>query len=331
MDANNITVYFENFENSNRSLFMGLFLLISILIIVLNIPSVLIVFTAMTKRINVYNAQVLLCLSVTDLIFGLFFLSFNIINSTKSTFTYKECAVLLFGMLTSSLSSHCQILGIAIERCVAIKRKVNWNSTALANKKFSSKMLLILPWSVSIVFVLMMYMVYLNSVKGDNSMCVLHEFSPGVYTTIGVVSIAIQISTWIFLSRTIYFLVRHLKQCPIQTQGGKREIRTAVTFIIIAIVWTILIFPHLVVQCFGSLMGGVSQTTRSVLAVLPILTCVINPILYLIRIKRLRYLMLTSIVSLCCKTKIAPLNSQCRNHVVGFRRRDMVAQIYIVP
>ena len=140
-------------------------------------------------------------------------------------------------------------------------------------------------------------------------MCRHFKFAKNIYSTIGIILAVTQVFTWFFLGYIIYFLVCHLKEGPNLSQTSTHEIRTAVTFSIIALICTFLTVPYIILQSFESLMENVSQTTRTSLGILPIFTCVINPIVYLFRIERLRKLLMKSVRLLCCKQKITPVST----------------------
>lgn len=310
----------ENIENTNMNVVVVLNFLIAILIIVLNLPSAVVIFASFTKNLHLQSAHVLLGLSATDLIFGLFLLSFHILSYINSKFVVKECAVLVYGMLSTRFSSHCQILGIAVERFAAVRKK--FPATPDERKK-AAMTVIIVPWFVSIIFMSIIH--HFSHHDEYNSSCRFFKFTKDVYVTVGIVSVAVQLLTWFFLCCIVYHLICYLKEVQIQTERSRHEVRTAVTFTIVAIVCTCLNAPYLVIQCSEALMEEVSQTVRTITSILSILICIVNPLLYLIRIRRLRNLMHRSLMHLLCKSPVTPVNAEI--HGVANGRTPMVAII----
>lgn len=275
--------------------------------VLVNIPSVIIVISSIFQKTKIKNIHVL-SLSITDALFGL--CGFLVIDThVRTDISFYNCVIRFYVISVSYVASSTHILGICIDRVCAICFNIE---IFKVNRKAVAMITIAASWMFAFVS---MIVVYLQINDNGNKICSLTRIFPKSNPITAVIMATIQLGIIISTFILLWHLVQHHKQMRrLQVRNiSKTDIRICVTITAIVVMCTLFNTPWNVVLFYGPLVEWPRRSLRNSLFILSGFNSVLNPIIYIFKIKEYRQLIRNSICSLrCSKTKVSPDLSDLR-------------------
>ena len=293
----NLTESFTDIDDMYSPYVIAFLYFFFTMIIVLNVPAVFIVSMSLFRNIDLKNSQVLLSLSITDMLFGVFCVVIINSNLTSDEISYKECLVRYIMLAVSYSVSNTHVFSISLERVCKICLKMN---VFTENRKCCSMLSVILSWAFSITFITIV--VLLNAAENRKDECSLSRFVLNELPFVPLMAISVQVGTLINISILVIFLFRH--HCQMQRlkmlKVGRDDVRLCISVTIISAVCIVLHMPWNIIMIYGSLGESQSQYVKNSAFLFAAFTSIINPIVYIFRIQKFRQLLINSINAMCC-------------------------------
>ncbi|CAC5374263.1 unnamed protein product [Mytilus coruscus] len=256
----NMTEMFTDIEDIYPPYVVAFLYFFFTVIIVMNVPSAFIVVVSFFRNIDLKNSQVLLSLSITDMLFGVCCAVIIHSNLTSGKISYKECLLRYILTSVSYSVSNTHVFSISLERVFKICLKMN---IFTKNRKMCSLLSVILSWAFSCTFIALV--VILMSTDNGEEECSLSRIVPNEFPFVPLMVISIQVGTLINISILVIFLFRHHRQMQKLKMliVGRDDVRLCITVTIVSAVCTILHMPWNIIMIYGTLGEPQPQFVRN--------------------------------------------------------------------
>ncbi|CAG2208133.1 TAAR [Mytilus edulis] len=296
-NAANVTEIVTDMENIYPSYVIAFFYSFFTMIIVMNVPSVFILNVSLCRNIDLKNSQMLLSLSITDMFFGVCCVVGINSNLKSDGISYNEC---LWRYIIASVSysvSNIHVFCISFERVCEICLKLN---IFTENRKMCSFLSVILSWTFSGAFVALV--IILGPKDNGERECPLSRLASNEFPYVYLMAITFQVGTIINITILAIFLFRHVRQMQKLNlrKEGPDNIRLCITVTIISAVCTVLHLPWVIIRIYEPLVESQPQFVRNAAFIFAAFPSIINPIIYIFRIRKFRQLLINSINAMCC-------------------------------
>lgn len=264
-----------------------------------NIPAIIVVILSYCKKTNFKNCAVLLSLSASDFLFSVIWISMIETYSNPDIDTsFTECLIRWVAAGTSYYVSNIHILCISMDRILVLCFDMVSIKT---NRQLVTLFCTVISWFFPLTIVLLMA-IFRSHDTGETG-CSLSRIFPKGTPYMSIFLLVIQ--TGILVNTII--LVGYLRYHQIQMKNinvsGRRDNKTIITICIISTVCTTLNIPWSCLMLYGTIVEWPSRFTRFTIFIFSAMTSFVNPIVYVLRIKKFRALLFRTVRWGFCMTR----------------------------
>jgi len=284
--------------------------LLPIVTIVFNMPTVVLVVVSIIRKKKVRNFH-LLSLGISDSFVGLSsYLMAETYKQSTTQLSYYHCWMRYYLFSITFVASMLHVLGICIQRVRFVLVQLQHQDR---NTVFVQWTVIIMSWVVSLSVNTIPFSTMMN--KHSLSECSIDEIFLGnehaFMYYIGSLYALVQFLVLSFMFFLIRLLTIHRRKFQDESWSAK-DVKLCATVAILACLFTACTLPLTTVLLCYDYLGVGRRTKRSICVLLALLNSVVNPVIYILRVKEFRNIMKPSA---CCtkQNHVSPYSAELEN------------------